>query len=76
MSDNFSTISTTEEDSFSASDLNEKECPAIYTENLGWLPLLILMVYIFFFNLVIFNFLPRVKIIEKVRNTQINLKIV
>ena len=26
-------------------------CPAIYTEYLGWLPLLILMVYIFFFNL-------------------------
>ena len=27
-------------------------CPAIYTGNIGWLPLLILMVYIFFFNLV------------------------
>jgi hypothetical protein len=35
-------------------------CPAIYTGNLGWLPLLILMVYIFFFNLVrsLFNLGP------------------
>ena len=36
-------------------DDDDNSCPAIYTGNLGWLPLLILMIYIFFFNLVRFE---------------------
>jgi hypothetical protein len=62
LSENFSTI--VDNSNYSINDTNRLEstnddgggdiCPAIYTENLGWLPLLILMVYIFFFNLVRF----------------------
>jgi hypothetical protein len=61
LSENFSTI--VDSSNYSSNDTNRLEstdddggdiCPAIYTENLGWLPLLILMVYIFFFNLVRF----------------------
>jgi len=33
------------------SDFLMENCPPTYTESIGWLPLLILMVYIFFFNL-------------------------
>lgn len=30
---------------------NSEDCPKIHTENIQWLPLLLLMLYIFFFNL-------------------------
>jgi hypothetical protein len=30
---------------------HDDKCPHYYTENIGWLPLVILMIYIFFFNL-------------------------
>lgn len=39
-------------ESLTAQDMEAEEvCPAIYTESFGWLPLLLMMMYIFFFNL-------------------------
>ena len=55
LSENFSNVVGVESGDNVGSDDDDGgdvTCPAIYTGNLGWLPLLILMVYIFFFNLV------------------------
>ncbi|TRY78837.1 hypothetical protein TCAL_06755 [Tigriopus californicus] len=47
-----STPASTEDESLPASVIKgNKDCPSIYTAHLGWLPLVILMLYIFFFNL-------------------------
>ena len=44
--DTCNNTSITESDFF-----NSEDCPKIHTEGIGWLPLLLLMLYIFFFNL-------------------------
>ena len=41
----------TDESSTRSVFFNSEDCPKIHTENIQWLPLLMLMLYIFFFNL-------------------------
>lgn len=50
-SNNFNNTTTIVNLDDEASPVSGDTCEAIYTHSIGWLPLLLLMVYIFFFNL-------------------------